>query len=178
MTVATDHKLLLKVFGDRQLCEMENPRLTNLKEKAMYFRFDMVHMPGRFHKGPDAMSRVPRELQDTEQGELAGILEGSSTKELRLGFLKTVWGPKTEEGLGDIPDQRTKRMIDYDLQHLGIEYGMEDQTEGAVVYKVSGMEEKQIVAMTWAKAATSTDNDADLKAIKDVIELNTAVMRR
>ena len=36
LTVATDHKPLLKVLGDRQLCEMENPRLTNLKEKAMY----------------------------------------------------------------------------------------------------------------------------------------------
>ena len=44
LTVATDHKPLLKVFGDRQLCELENPRLTILKEKAMYFRLDMVHV--------------------------------------------------------------------------------------------------------------------------------------
>ena len=61
---------------------MENPRLTNLKEKAMYFRFDIVHMPGRFPKGPDAMSRVPRDMQ----GEVATIFEGASTKDLRVGF--------------------------------------------------------------------------------------------
>ena len=61
---------------------MKNPRLTNLKEKAMYFRFDIVHMPGRFHKGPAAMSRVPRDMQ----GEVATIFEGASTKDLRVGF--------------------------------------------------------------------------------------------
>ena len=37
---------------------MDNLRLTNLKEKASYFSFDMVQVPGRYHKGPDAMSRV------------------------------------------------------------------------------------------------------------------------
>ena len=37
LTVATDHKPLLKVLGDRQLCELENPRLTNLKEKDVIF---------------------------------------------------------------------------------------------------------------------------------------------
>ena len=56
--VATDHKPLLKVFGDRQLEEMDNLRLTNLKEKASYFSFDMVQVPGRYQKGPDAMSSV------------------------------------------------------------------------------------------------------------------------
>ena len=102
LTVATDHKPLLKVLGDRQLCEMENPRLTNLKEKAMYFRFDIVHVPGRFHKGPDAMSRVPRGGLDTAQ--VAGIMEGVSTKELRLGFLQNLWSPQTEEGVCDMSD--------------------------------------------------------------------------
>ena len=31
--------------------------LTNL-EKAMHFRLDILYVPGRFHKGPDAMSRA------------------------------------------------------------------------------------------------------------------------
>ena len=95
LTVATDHKPLLKVLGDRQLCELENPRLTNLKEKAMYFRFDIVHMPGRFHKGPDAMSRIPRDKQD-DVGEVATILEGVSTKDLRIGFLQKLWSPQKD----------------------------------------------------------------------------------
>ena len=30
-----DHKLLLKVFGDRSLDQISNPRLRNLKEKTL-----------------------------------------------------------------------------------------------------------------------------------------------
>ena len=33
-------------------------RWTN--QNPLYFKFYMVHIPGRFHKGPDAMSRVLR----------------------------------------------------------------------------------------------------------------------
>ena len=57
-----------------------------MKEKASYFSFDMVHVPGRYHKGPDALSRVPKEGQ--EETELAAIMAGVSTKELQLDILK------------------------------------------------------------------------------------------
>ena len=96
LTVAVDHKPLLKVFGDRKLEEMDNPRLTNLKEKALYFRFNMVHVPGRLHKGADAMSRVsststPGEVQAAEIGM---IMAGSSTKDIRMWFLRQLWSEK------------------------------------------------------------------------------------
>ena len=77
------------MFGDRQLEEIENPRHTNLKEKASYFSFDMVHVPGRYHKGLDAMSRVPKEGQ--EETYLAAIMAGVSTKELWLDILNANW---------------------------------------------------------------------------------------
>ena len=57
--VATDHKPLLKIFGDRSLDDIPNARLRNLKEKTLRYRFTMVHVPGVRHKAADAVSRYP-----------------------------------------------------------------------------------------------------------------------
>ena len=59
LIVAVDHKPLLKVFGDRSLEDIQNPRLFNLKEKTLRFRFRMVHVPGVRHAAADAVSRYP-----------------------------------------------------------------------------------------------------------------------
>ena len=57
--VATDHKPLLGTFGDRNLEQVENPRLRILKMKTKMFDFKMIHVPARNHAGPDALSRNP-----------------------------------------------------------------------------------------------------------------------
>jgi hypothetical protein len=57
LTVATDHKPLLGVLGDKKLEDIENPRLLKLKEKTLAWNFTMVHVRGKVHVGPDAMSR-------------------------------------------------------------------------------------------------------------------------
>ena len=59
LIIAVDHKLLLKVFGDRSLEEIINARLRNLKEKTLHYHFRMVHIPGVRHKAADAVSRHP-----------------------------------------------------------------------------------------------------------------------
>ena len=59
LLIAVDHKPLLKIFGDRSLEDITNPRLLNLKEKTLQFRFKMVHVPGIRHKAADALSRHP-----------------------------------------------------------------------------------------------------------------------
>lgn len=59
LLVAVDHKPLLKVFGDRHLDNVPNPRLRNLKEKTLRYHFTMVHIPGRRHCASDALSRNP-----------------------------------------------------------------------------------------------------------------------
>ena len=163
LTVATDHKPLLKVLGDRQLCEMENPRLTNLKEKAMYFKFDIVHVPGRFHKGPDAMSRVPK---DNMQGEVATILEGASTKDLRLGFLQRLWSPQQEEGMCDIEDHQAKAVMEAEIGYLGAT----DQEGSVVGYDISTVGERELQALTWEMLNDATDDDPELSVIRETIE--------
>ena len=49
LIVAVDHKPLLKIFGDRSIQDIPNPRLRNLKEKTLRYRFKMVHVPGVKH---------------------------------------------------------------------------------------------------------------------------------
>ena len=59
LTVATDHKPLLRILDDRPLSDIPNRRLLNLKEKTMPFTFKITHVPGRSNQGPDATSRYP-----------------------------------------------------------------------------------------------------------------------
>ncbi len=59
LTIAVDHKPLLKIFGDRSLEDIPNARLRNLKEKTLRYRFKMIHIPGAKHKAADALSRHP-----------------------------------------------------------------------------------------------------------------------
>ena len=57
LLVATDHKPLLKVLGDRKLEDIDNPRLLKLKEKTLRWKFNIIHVPGKIHVGPDTLSR-------------------------------------------------------------------------------------------------------------------------
>ena len=59
LTIAVDHKPLLKIFGDRSIDQISNTRLRNLKEKTLRYRFRMIHVPGIRNKTPDALSRYP-----------------------------------------------------------------------------------------------------------------------
>ena len=59
LIVAVDHKPLLKIFGDRSLDDIPNPRLRNLKEKSLRYQFRIVHIPGARHAAADAVSRHP-----------------------------------------------------------------------------------------------------------------------
>ena len=53
---ATDHKPLLKIFGDRSLDQIGNTRLRNLKEKTLPYRFRIIHIPGVKNQTPDMLA--------------------------------------------------------------------------------------------------------------------------
>ena len=59
LTVVVDHQPLVRVLGDKQLADITNPRLMNLKEKVMRFSFKIRYLPGSMNKGADACSRYP-----------------------------------------------------------------------------------------------------------------------
>ena len=58
LIVAVDHKPLLKLFGDRCLEDIPNPRLRNLKERSLRYRFRMVYVPGTRNLASDALSGI------------------------------------------------------------------------------------------------------------------------
>ena len=62
LIIITDHKPLLGIFKDRELSTISNPRLQSLKEKTLAYKFTISHCPGKWHRGPDAVSRNPVHL--------------------------------------------------------------------------------------------------------------------
>ena len=69
LIIVTDHKPLLRLFGNRKLEEIYNPRLLSLKEKTLIYRFKMIHLPGRRNKVPDAVSRYPSSPSEKNNDE-------------------------------------------------------------------------------------------------------------
>lgn len=65
LLVITDHKPLVKLFGDRTLDEIANPRLFRLKQRTLMWRFTVHHQPGKENHFSDATSRHPVHTQDT-----------------------------------------------------------------------------------------------------------------
>ena len=59
LVIATDHKPLLGILNDRALDRISNPRVQSLKEKTLPWRFTIIHCPGKWTKGLDALSRYP-----------------------------------------------------------------------------------------------------------------------
>ena len=59
LVVVTDHKPLVKIFGDRTLDEITNSRLFRLKQRTLPWRFDIHHLPGKTNRAADATSRHP-----------------------------------------------------------------------------------------------------------------------
>ena len=61
LILAVDHAPLTKIFNDRPLKTISNPRVLQLKEKTLMYRYDICHMPGKSKtmKFPDITSRNP-----------------------------------------------------------------------------------------------------------------------
>ena len=73
LIVAVDHKPLLKIFGDPSLNDIENPRLLNLKEKTLQYRFEIIHIPGAKNHAADALSRHPSHFDPFSMNEKAHL---------------------------------------------------------------------------------------------------------
>ena len=68
LVVAVDHKPLLGLLNDKSLADIENPRLLMLKEKTLWFNFEVIWVPGSKNGGPDYMSRTKEARLDCIMG--------------------------------------------------------------------------------------------------------------
>ena len=66
LIVATDHKPLVKIFGDWKLDEIPNTRLFRLKQRILPWRFDIMHLPGSTNFVADSTSWHPSSNNDVK----------------------------------------------------------------------------------------------------------------
>ena len=61
LTLAVDHKPLVHIFNDRELCSITNTRVLQLKEKTMMYHYKIVNVPGKskIMLTSDVASRYP-----------------------------------------------------------------------------------------------------------------------
>ena len=96
LTVVVDHKPLLKVLCDRALDDIPNPRLRNVKEKSLRYRFRVLHIPGVRSTVADALSCNP--VGDAEITDLSDNVAATQqtttlvrpTKSLQPSVLVTI----------------------------------------------------------------------------------------
>ena len=55
--VADDHSSLVSIMGEQSLADIENPRLARIKERTLWWIFQVVHTPGKKQLAADAISR-------------------------------------------------------------------------------------------------------------------------
>ena len=90
LTVAVDHKPLPGVLNEKSLAVIENPRLLMLKEKTLWFTFDVIHVAGRLNSGPDYISRT--------------VGAETSTKEARVGCILALAGEMSDTDTVSVED--------------------------------------------------------------------------
>ena len=74
LVIATDHKPLTKILGDRDLGDIHNPRLFRLKQRTLMWRYRIVHIPGKENHAADATSRYPSNASPPDEGSIPDIL--------------------------------------------------------------------------------------------------------
>ena len=65
-TVITDHKPLLGIFN-KNLDDLDNPRLQRMREKVMGFKFNIEWIAGKSNLIADALSRTPKFTNNTNE---------------------------------------------------------------------------------------------------------------
>jgi len=120
LIIATDHKPLLKILNNRSMDDIHNPRLLNLKEKTLRFRFNIVHINGKINSGADAMSRYPSENAPKEYDEDDIIADEADFNALRVAVCSLssidnlqvlTWDKVQEETLKDGSLRNLMRLI-------------------------------------------------------------------
>ena len=183
LIVAVDHLPLLGLLNSKSLTDIHNPRILALKEKTLWFQFEMVHVPGGMHCGPDYMSR---------HGQGDG--KTATLKEARLHCtmgLVTGWVEKSgniEEGL----KMATVAAIDYMSRHdqedgttatfrearqrctMGLVTGWVEKSgymeEGLQMATVAAMgHDEDIKAVTFQRIKAEIPNDTELFRLVEAI---------
>merc|ERR1711888_45545 len=160
LIVCTDHKPLLNVLNDRDLSTIQNRRLQNLKEKTLSYKFEIVHVPGRKHIGPDAASRYP-------VGEPTKLILPGEPVEADVQSESEVGIPPASE-LGAILLDTLESQDDTDedcenfLDHFALSAITELNSASPTTKSYSNM-------ITWADVRTATITDTTIQTVLQLL---------
>ena len=145
LIIAVDHKPLLKIFSDRFLDNIPNPRLRNLKEKTLRYIFRMVHIPGARHRARDCISRHPT---------------GNPEKLILPDDIATVGSTPTFF----THSQLLMAGLRTPATHIS---AIEDSLLSSSVYSLNSLNLKSV---TWDRVRTATTSDTNMQSLVDLIE--------
>lgn len=141
LTIAVDHKPLLKILDDRSLEDLPNTRLRRIKEKTLRYRFKLVHIPGVKHRAADGLSRYPAHHNDNVTTLTADPTDADTNMpHLSSSFLNTI-------RCFDPPDT------------------IEDSVVAHAVASLNNMR-----AVTWDQVRVATTSDSTMTLLRDTIE--------
>ena len=66
LTVATDHKPLISLLGEKSLDQVPNVRLFRIKQRISMWKFNIIHSPGKTNFFTDATSRHPIQAEEDD----------------------------------------------------------------------------------------------------------------
>ncbi|KAK3884222.1 hypothetical protein Pcinc_011498 [Petrolisthes cinctipes] len=141
LILAVDHKSLLKMFADRSLEDIPNPRLRNLKEKSLRYRFRTMHVPGVRHVAADAVSRRP---------------VGEPTSMMLPDDIATILNPASS----NLPD----------LPHSFLAAIRTQKRDTAKICDVSTTPAAEMIkSVTWDDVRLATSSDPSMTKLLDII---------
>ena len=94
LIIAVDHKPLVPIFNSRDLDKIKNPRVLNIHEQTLLYRFTVVHIPGIKICGPNTMSRIPvpeatkPNTSEIKQALIASISVNANMSDIHITKIK------------------------------------------------------------------------------------------
>ncbi|MEL6802241.1 MAG: DDE-type integrase/transposase/recombinase, partial [Bacteroidota bacterium] len=115
LLVVTDHKPLVRVFGDRTLDEITNTRLFRLKQRTLQWNFKIQYQPGRTNLAADAASRHPVPdigINALSHGDISECLTVAAICQEAADVTSISWDCITKETAKDPVLTELRRAID------------------------------------------------------------------
>ena len=101
LLVVTDHKPLVKIFGNRTLDEIPNTRLFRLKQRTLPWKFSISYLPGKTNAAADAASRNPSSECHMITSELEEEFVNASIGQELHDTMTITWGQLASATLND-----------------------------------------------------------------------------
>ena len=175
LVLAVDHMPLLGILGNKNLDEVENPRLQRLKEKTLRFNFKIIHVPGVKNKAADATSRHPTGKGEHMEIACHTITQSStepspSPERLSKVFLQNLRRPVTEDELDEslMVEQETMGHSMARLAQLNWSEHDTDNVESKIcASNICSM--SNITPISWQDVEDESANDEKIAALNRLI---------